>query len=162
MLAKLKSGTALLAAISVASLLATSSASAISVEVAKKCDVLTGKAYPLRVPGNPAAGHKNGSAKEIQDYFNKCVANDGNVPDSGQDTTKNPAQPEKRPGRSGARRNQVTESSGTASPRERGAGRSVLNEKPKCPKWLEFGQHPQPPVLSELGQARREIRTRWL
>ena len=92
MLAKLKSGTALLAAISVASLLATSSASAISVEVAKKCDVLTGKAYPLRVPGNPAAGHKNGSAKEIQDYFNKCVANDGNVPDSGPDTKTPPNQ----------------------------------------------------------------------
>ena len=90
--AKLKSGTALLAAISVASLLATSSASAISVEVAKKCDILTGKAYPLRVPGNPAAGHKNGSAKEIQDYFNKCVANDGNVaaPESGQDNSKTP------------------------------------------------------------------------
>jgi hypothetical protein len=90
--AKLKSGPAVLAAISVAYLLATSSASAISVEVAKKCDVLTEKAYPLRVPGNPAAGHKHGSAKEIQDYFNKCVDNDGNVaaPAPGQDNNKTP------------------------------------------------------------------------
>ena len=63
-------------------------ASAVTVEVAKKCDVLTEKAYPLRVPGNPAAGHLHGSAKEIQDYFNKCVANDGNVAEPAQDNKK--------------------------------------------------------------------------
>ena len=39
-----KSGTALIATIGVAYLLATPSASAITVEVAKKCDVLTEKA----------------------------------------------------------------------------------------------------------------------
>ena len=88
--AKLRSGTVLVAMIGVAYLLATPSASAITVEVAKKCNVVTEKAYPLRVPGNPAAGHKHGTAKEIQDYFNKCVANDGNVtpPESGQDNNK--------------------------------------------------------------------------
>ena len=88
--AKLRSGTALVVAIGVAHLLATPSASAVTVEVAKKCNVLTEKAYPLRVPGNPAAGHKHGTAKEIQGYFNKCVANDGNVtaPESGQDGNK--------------------------------------------------------------------------
>ena len=88
--AKLRSGTVLVATIGAAYLLATPSASAVSVEVAKKCNVLTEKAYPLRVPGNPAAGHKHGTAKEFQDYFNKCVANDGNVtaPESGQDNNK--------------------------------------------------------------------------
>jgi hypothetical protein len=85
-----KSGTALIATFGVAYLLATPSASAITVEVAKKCDVLTEKAYPRRVPGNPAAGHKQGTAEEIQDYFNKCVANDGNVaaPEFGPDDNK--------------------------------------------------------------------------
>jgi hypothetical protein len=55
-------------------------ASAISVEVAKKCRALTDKAYPLRVPGNPAAGRILGTAQDVQNYFNKCVANGGNVP----------------------------------------------------------------------------------
>ena len=87
--AKLRSGTVLVATIGAAYLLATPSALAVSVEVAKKCNVLTEKAYPLRVPGNPAAGHKHGTAKEFQDYFNKCVANDGNVTaPSGQDNNK--------------------------------------------------------------------------
>jgi hypothetical protein len=40
---------------------------------------LTDKAYPLRVPGNPAAGREHGTAKEVRDYFNKCVANRGNI-----------------------------------------------------------------------------------
>lgn len=87
--AKLRSEAALVATI-VAYLLATLSASAITVEVAKKCDVLTEKAYPLRVPGIPAAGHQHGTAKEIRDYFNKCVTNNGNAtaPESGQDNNK--------------------------------------------------------------------------
>ena len=54
-------------------------ASAVSVEVAKKCGALTDTAYPFRVPGNPAAGRENGTAKEVRDYFNKCVANSGNI-----------------------------------------------------------------------------------
>jgi hypothetical protein len=66
------------------------SASAVTVEVAKKCDVLTQKAYPLRVPGNPAAGHLHGSSKEIQEYFNKCVANGGNVAEPAQDNKTAP------------------------------------------------------------------------
>ena len=37
------------------------------------------KAYPLRVPGNPAAGREHGTAKDVRDYFNKCVANSGNI-----------------------------------------------------------------------------------
>jgi hypothetical protein len=55
------------------------SAYAITVEVAKKCDDLTARAYPLRVPGNPAAGHLNGSSQDIQAFYNKCVATDGNI-----------------------------------------------------------------------------------
>ena len=59
----------------------TSSASAMTVEVAKKCIALTDKAFPPRVVGNPAAGSANGSAKSEQRYFNKCVANGGKVDD---------------------------------------------------------------------------------
>jgi hypothetical protein len=55
-------------------------ACAVSAEVAKKCGALTDTAYPLRQPGNPAAGRTLGSAQDVTDYFNKCVANGGNVP----------------------------------------------------------------------------------
>jgi hypothetical protein len=59
----------------------TGTASAITAELAKKCDVLTSKAFPPRVVGNPAAGSANGSAKDQRDYFSKCVANGGNPDD---------------------------------------------------------------------------------
>ena len=52
---------------------------AITAELAKKCGALTDKAYPLRVPGNPAAGREYGTAKKVRDCFNKCVANGGNI-----------------------------------------------------------------------------------
>jgi hypothetical protein len=58
----------------------TQNACAIGVEIAKKCSALTDKAYPLRVLGNPAAGRTIGSAQDIRDYFNKCVANGGYAP----------------------------------------------------------------------------------
>jgi hypothetical protein len=61
----------------------TSRTSAITVELAKKCDALTIKAFPPRVIGNPAAGSAKGSGKDAQAYFNKCVKNDGKVDDSG-------------------------------------------------------------------------------
>jgi hypothetical protein len=79
MLTKLRYGTALLALACLAHLPMTQSAMAITVELARKCGALTDKAYPLRVPGNPAAGREHGTAKEVRDYFNKCVANRGNV-----------------------------------------------------------------------------------
>jgi hypothetical protein len=61
------------------------SASAVTAEVAKKCDALAAKAFPPRVPGNPAAGIAKGGAQARRDYFNKCVANGGNMDDqSGQ------------------------------------------------------------------------------
>ena len=50
---------------------------AITAEVAKRCKKLTDAAYPPREPGNPAAGSLKGTGRAQQDYFNKCVANDG-------------------------------------------------------------------------------------
>jgi hypothetical protein len=66
----------------------TSRASAITVELAKKCDALTTKAFPPRVIGNPAAGSAKGSGKDAQAYFNKCIKNDGNVDDGGSKEAK--------------------------------------------------------------------------
>jgi hypothetical protein len=63
----------------------TGSASAVTAQLAKKCQALTGKAYPPRVPGNPAAGSAKGTGQSQRDYFNKCVANGGNM---GDDTPK--------------------------------------------------------------------------
>ena len=56
-------------------------ASAITVEVARKCDALVSKAFPSREPGNPAAGSAKGSGYDVQAYFKKCVANGGRVPE---------------------------------------------------------------------------------
>ncbi len=58
------------------------SASAITVEVARKCDALVAKAFPPREVGNPAAGSAKGSGLAQQDYFRKCVANGGNTDDA--------------------------------------------------------------------------------
>jgi hypothetical protein len=58
--------------------LATDSASAVSVELAKKCEALTAKAYPPRQIGNPAAGSAKGSGRSEQEYFTRCVANGDN------------------------------------------------------------------------------------
>lgn len=55
------------------------SALAISVEVAKKCNELTAKAFPPRAIGNPASGSAKGSGKEERAYYRKCVANGGRV-----------------------------------------------------------------------------------
>jgi hypothetical protein len=63
-------------------------ASAITVELAKKCETLTAKAFPPRVVGNPAAGSKKGSAGDERAYFNKCVENNGKTDDSGAAQTK--------------------------------------------------------------------------
>jgi hypothetical protein len=55
------------------------SASAVTVEVAKKCDALVAKQFPPRVPGNPASGSAQGSALQQRAFFQKCVDNNGNV-----------------------------------------------------------------------------------
>jgi hypothetical protein len=59
--------------------LITRAASAVTAEVARKCDILTAKAFPPRVPGNPAAGLVHGTGREASEYFRKCVDNAGNV-----------------------------------------------------------------------------------
>jgi hypothetical protein len=51
--------------------------SAITVEVARKCNALIAKEFPPREPGNPAAGSLKGSGREQRAYFAKCVANGG-------------------------------------------------------------------------------------
>ena len=60
--------------------LSTDRAAAVTVEVAKKCDVLVAKAFPPVQPGNPAAGSK-GKSPDAQAYFKKCLANGGNMDD---------------------------------------------------------------------------------
>ena len=59
-----------------------SRASAVTAEVAKKCQALTAKAFPPREPGNPAAGSASGTGPMQREYFSKCVANGGKVDDS--------------------------------------------------------------------------------
>ena len=58
-------------------------ASAVTVEVARKCSALTAKAFPPRVIGNPGAGSAKGSGRAEQAYFMKCVANGGKIEDDG-------------------------------------------------------------------------------
>jgi hypothetical protein len=60
-------------------------ASALTAEVARKCDAMVAKAFPPRVPGNPAAGSAKGSGRDQQAYFKKCVDNGGQLPDAGAD-----------------------------------------------------------------------------
>jgi hypothetical protein len=76
--ANLKIGSALVALICIA---VAPNASAVTAEVAKKCNALTAKAYPPRVVGNPAAGSAKGTGQSKRDYFNKCVTNGGNMDD---------------------------------------------------------------------------------
>jgi hypothetical protein len=63
-------------------------ASAVTVEVARKCKTLTDSAYPPREPGNPAAGSAKGSGRAAQDYFNKCVANGGKADEDASKPSK--------------------------------------------------------------------------
>jgi hypothetical protein len=55
-------------------------ASAITVEVARKCEALTSKAFPPREL--PAADSAEGPRLDEQNYFKKCVANGGRAPDA--------------------------------------------------------------------------------
>lgn len=77
--ANLKFLTALAGLIWIGLGLMTVDASAETVEVARKCDALTAKAYPPRVIGNPAAGSAYGTGLSEHDYYEKCVANGGNM-----------------------------------------------------------------------------------
>ena len=64
------------------------SASAITVEVAKKCNALVAKQFPPRMAGNPAAGSAKGSPQDQRALFQKCVDNNGNVGDSDASKSK--------------------------------------------------------------------------
>jgi hypothetical protein len=76
---KLKCGIAFVVLIWLAFPMITRSAFAVTAEVAKKCQSLSAKAFPPRVPGNPAAGLLNGTGREASEYFRKCVENGGNM-----------------------------------------------------------------------------------
>ncbi len=67
------------ATLTVMAALLPTSASAISVEVAKKCNILVAKEFPPRQAGNPAAGSAKGSGLAQREFFNKCVENGGNM-----------------------------------------------------------------------------------
>jgi len=58
----------------------TNQASAITVELAQKCELLTDQAFPRRVHGR--------SGKDAQAYFRECVKNGGKVDDSGSKQAK--------------------------------------------------------------------------
>jgi hypothetical protein len=79
MFATLKFGGALVALICIAVGATTLNASAETVEVAKKCAALMQKAFPPREVGNPAAGSAKGNGQAEQDFYKKCIANNGNV-----------------------------------------------------------------------------------
>jgi hypothetical protein len=59
--------------------LMTNSASAVTVEIAKKCNALTAEAFPPREVGNPAAGSAKGTGRAERAYYRKCVANRGKI-----------------------------------------------------------------------------------
>jgi hypothetical protein len=77
-----KSGCALLALTCLALGSLPGFASAITAEVAKKCNALTAKQFPPREPGNPAAGSAKGAGRDQRAYFSKCVANKGIMDDT--------------------------------------------------------------------------------
>jgi hypothetical protein len=68
----------LLGALICVTLASMTSASALTVEIAKKCSALTAKAFPQRVNGNPAARNGGGTGLSQQSYFQRCVSNGGN------------------------------------------------------------------------------------
>jgi hypothetical protein len=76
----------------VVSLLSSGLSAAPTGELAKKCAMLTAKAFPARVAGNPAAGSAKGSGRAEQDYFNDCIKRQGNVdpPTANEGTSRQP------------------------------------------------------------------------
>ena len=82
MLRYLKPACAIAGLVFIAVALMPDNASAISLEVAKKCDALTAKAVPPRQIGNPAAGSASGTGAEQRAYYNDCVAKESKTPES--------------------------------------------------------------------------------
>jgi hypothetical protein len=83
-----KSKTTAFALCLIAAGLAPTRASAITLEVARKCNALLAKTFPPREVGNPAAGSAKGSGQAQRDYFSKCVAKDGNMDDGADKSAK--------------------------------------------------------------------------
>jgi hypothetical protein len=69
MFTNLKIGSVLAVLASVALGCMTGSASAITAQLAKKCQALTTKAFPPQVPGNPAAGSAKGTGQSQREPF---------------------------------------------------------------------------------------------
>ena len=88
MFTSLRFGCAFLALICIALGSTSNRATAVTVEVARKCKVLTDTAYPPREPGNPAAGSAKGTGRVAQEYFNKCVTNGGKADDTASKQAK--------------------------------------------------------------------------
>src|SRR3954463_8212701 len=85
MFAHVKFGSAFVGLVCIAVGCMNGRASAVTAEVARKCADLTAKAYPPRVPGNPAAGLTKGTVQSKRDYLTKCVANGGKITDGAPD-----------------------------------------------------------------------------
>jgi hypothetical protein len=61
--------------------------------LAKFCNEASDRAFPPVVPGNPAAGLKNGSVAEARAYFRKCLDNKGQVDNPPPATAPAPSGP---------------------------------------------------------------------
>jgi hypothetical protein len=81
MLIKVKFRSVLAISIGMAVGLVANTASAVTLEVAKKCEALMAQAFPPREPGNPAAGSTKGTGLEAQNYYQKCVADNSKAGD---------------------------------------------------------------------------------
>jgi hypothetical protein len=109
MLANLKSRSALAVLVCVAAGTGATSASAVTTEVAKKCEALTAQAYPPLVPGNPAAGTAKGTGRAERKYYSNCVAHGGNTSTGPEPTTTGEAVPGNVPADTGGRKVQQKE-----------------------------------------------------
>jgi hypothetical protein len=104
MLANLKSRSALAVLACIAVGTSASNASAVTAEVAKRCEALTAKAYPPLVPGNPAAGTAKGTGSAERKYYSNCVAHGGSMSTEPEPTITGEAVPGTVPTDSGGRK----------------------------------------------------------
>jgi hypothetical protein len=79
MTGRFATGAALFVAAVLAVVVAAQSSAAITAELAKKCRALAIKAHPYSMPGRKGPG----TAQAQREYFNECVARNGNMPDGG-------------------------------------------------------------------------------
>jgi hypothetical protein len=70
-----------LALIPIVTFVSVAPASAITAELAKKCQALAYKSHPPTL-----AGVKNGTAQAQRDYYKTCIDNNGNMPADNSDT----------------------------------------------------------------------------